>query len=169
MSWFVVFLLFLVFAMMVGPILLMQPTQRDRKIAALRAKAGDQGLKVTLQSQERGLIPVYERRWPSLEKSKRVGVEWALERQTYSHGIHFADWWQWRGADRPPVAVLPILQERLAALPESVSVVEATPLGLRCYWSENGGEPVLLQLAEWLRNTAEFMEPYILRQSAPAE
>ncbi|HSX83842.1 MAG TPA: hypothetical protein VLE50_00490 [Cellvibrio sp.] len=169
MSWFVVFLLFSVFAMMVGPILLMQPTQRDRKIAALRAKAGDLGLKVTLQSQERRLIPVYERRWPSLEKSKRVGVEWLLERQTYSHGIHFADWWQWRGADRPPTAVLPILEERLAALPESVSDVEATPLGLRCYWSEKGGEPVLLQLAEWLRSTAELMEPYILRQSAPAE
>lgn len=169
MSWFVVFLIFLVFAMMVGPILLMQPSQRDRKIAALRAKAVDQGLKVTLQSGEGRLMPVYERRWPSLEKSKRIGVEWLLERQTYSHGIHFADWWQWSGAGRPPAAVLPILQERLAELPQSVSVVEATPLGLRCYWSEKGGEPVLLQLAEWLRITAELMEPYILRQSVPAE
>jgi hypothetical protein len=169
MSWFIVFLLFLVFTMMVGPILLMQPSRRDRKIAALRTKAGDLGLKVTLQSLERGLTPVYERRWPSMEKSKRVGVEWVLERQTYSHGIHFADWWQWLGQGRPPAAVLPILAERLSTLPATVSVVEATPLGLRCYWSEKGGEPVLLQLAEWLKVTAELMEPYILRQSVPVE
>jgi hypothetical protein len=169
MSWFIVFLLFLVFAMMVGPILLVQPSHRDRRIAALRAKAVELGLKVTLQSLERGLTPVYERRWPSLEKSKRTNVEWVLERQTYTHGIHFADWWQWLGQGRPPAAVLPILEERLAELPESVSDVEATPLGLRCYWSEKGGEPVLLQLAEWLKVTAELMEPYILRQSVPIE
>ena len=169
MSWFIVFLLFLVFAMMVGPVLMMQPSRRDRRIAALRARATDLGLKVTLQSLERGIVPVYEWRWPSMEKSKRVGVEWALERQAYSHGIHFADWWQWRGAGRPPGTVLPFLQKRLAALPDSVSDVEATPLGLRCYWPEKGGEPVLLQLAEWLRVTAELMEPYTLRQSAPAD
>lgn len=169
MSWFVVFLLFLVFAMMIGPVLMMQPSQRDRKVAALRAKAVDLGLKVTLQSLERGPTPVYEWRWPSLEKSKRMGVDWVLQRQAYSHGIHFADWWQWLGQGRPPAAVLPILAERLAMLPQSVSDVEATPLGLRCYWSEKGGEPVLLQLAEWLKVTAELMEPYILRQSAPVD
>lgn len=169
MSWFVVLLLFLVFAMMVGPILLMQPSPRDRKIAALRAKAGTLELKVTLQSLESGLTPVYERPWPSTEKSKRKGVEWMLERQTYSHGIHFADWWQWLGQGRPPVAVLPLLEERMAKLPGSVSLVEASPLGLRCYWSEKGGEPVLQQLAEWLKTTAELMEPYTLRQSVPVE
>lgn len=169
MSWFVVFLLFLVFTMMIGPVLMMQPSRRDRKIAALRAKAADLGLKVTMQSQEGGLTPVYEKRWPSLEKSKRVGVDWALERQTYAHGIHFADWWQWRGQSRPPTEVLAILQDRLPALPDSVSVVEATPLGLCCYWSEKGGEPLLLQLSEWLTQTAELMEPYIRRRSVPAE
>lgn len=169
MSWFVIFLLFLVFAMMVGPILLVQPSRRDRRIAALRAKAADLGLKVSMQSLERGVTPVYERRWPSLEKSKRTNVEWTLERQTYSHGIHFADWWQWLGQGRPPSAALPVLEGRLAKLPESVSNVESTPLGLRCYWSEQGGESVLLDLAEWLQVTTELMEPYTRRQSAPAE
>lgn len=169
MSGFVIFLLFLVFAMMVGPILLMQPSRRDRRIAALRAKAGDLGITVSLQSVESRLEPVYEWRWPRIEKTKRVGVEWVLERQSYSHGIHFADWWQWEGPRRPPEAVLPILEERLALLPPSVSKVEATPLGLRCHWPEKGGEPVLQQLTEWLRVTAELMEPYILHRSAPVE
>ena len=62
-----------------------------------------------------------------------------------------------------------LLEERMAKLPGSVSLVEASPLGLRCYWSEKGGEPVLLQLAEWLKTTVELMEPYILRQSVPVE
>lgn len=169
MSWFVVFLMFLVFAMMVGPILMAKPSPRDRRIAKLRARATDLGLRVSLQKLERGSFAVYEFPWEREEHTKLISVEWMLERQSYTHEIHFADWWQWQGPGRPPEPAISLLHARMAALPEGIWAVEATRLGLRCYWSEGGGEQRLEQLTEWLKTTAEIMRPYILRPSLPID
>lgn len=169
MSWSVVVLIILVFAMMVGPILMIRPSPRDRRIAELRAKASKLGLRVSMQSLQKANFAVYELPWGREEHTKLVGVEWMLERQSYTHEVHFADWWQWQGEGRPPAPSLPLLLARMQAMPEGVAAVEATRLGLRCYWSEAGGEQRLLQLEEWLKTTAAIMKPYILRPPASVD
>jgi hypothetical protein len=169
MSWFVIVLIVLVLAMMIGPIMMVKPSRRDRRVAQLRARATKMGLRVSLQRLEQDTFAVYELPWEREDNVKLVGVDWMLERRTYAHEIHFADWWQWRGPGRPPAEVLPLLQPRMAALPEGVPAIEATRLGLRCYWSETGGEPRLAELTDWLKSVAEAMKPYIRRQVEPAD
>ena len=169
MSWFVVFLMLLAFAMMVGPILLVQPSRRDRKVAGMRAKASQLGLRVSLQKLGEDNLAVYELPWSRTDQRPLMGVEWMLERKPYAHDIHLAQWWEWQGAGRPLPPVSAILEERLQLLPESVAALEANRLGLRCYWSEAGGEKGLATLAEWLKETAQLMTPYIYRPSAPVE
>lgn len=169
MSGFVVILIILVLAMMIGPVLMMKPSPRDRRIAQLRAHATNMGLRVSLQRLEQDTFAVYELPWAREDNTKLVGVDWMLERRTYAHEIHFADWWQWRGQGRPPAAVLPLLQTKMTVLPEGVPAVEATRLGLRCYWSETGGEQRLVELADWLKSVEEAMKPYIRRPVDPVD
>lgn len=163
MSWFVVVLVLLVFAMLVGPVLMMKPSPRDRRLANLRSQATNLGLRVSLQPLSKRMVAVYELPWEREEHTKLIGVEWMLERQSYSHEIHFADWWQWAGEGRPPAAAVPLLQAQMQSLPEGVLAIEATRLGLRCYWSEIGGEQRLTLLGEWLKTTAAIIRPYIHR------
>ena len=88
MSWFVVFLMLLAFAMMVGPILLVQPSRRDRKVAGMRAKASQLGLRVSLQKLGEDNLAVYELPWSRTDQRPLMGVEWMLERKPYAHDIH---------------------------------------------------------------------------------
>lgn len=169
MSGFVIAIIVLVLAMMIGPIMMVKPSRRDQRVAQLRARATKMGLRVSLQRLEQDTFAVYELPWEREDNVKLVGVDWMLERRTYAHEIHFADWWQWRGPARPPAEVLPLLQSKMTALPEGVKAMESTRLGLRCYWSETGGEQRLEELADWLKSVAEAMKPYIRHQVEPAD
>lgn len=163
MNGFFFLLLFLVFAMIVGPILLIKPSKRQQRIAQLRAKAPSLGLRVTLQTLNGQSIAVYEKPWPRDEQQKFGGQEWLLEKQSYQHDIHFCDWWAWRGPE-PSDAILAVLKQRLADLPDAVVAVEANRLGLRCYWTERGNDATLNELAEWLSDVATSMWLSIRRQ-----
>lgn len=166
MNWFFFLLLFLVFAMIVGPILLIKPSPRQQRIAQLRTKAGSLGLRVSLQNHAGQSIAVYEKPWPRNEQQRYGGQEWSLERQSYQHEIHFNEWWAWKGNKPRADAVLAILQEKLTELPKGVMAIEANGLGLRCYWSEQGTEETLKQLAGWLTDTSDAIWPYVRRPEA---
>lgn len=164
MNWFFILLMFLAFAMIIGPIMLMQPSKRQQKVARLRAKAAELGLKVSLQTWQGRSLAVYEKPWPRQDRQRFGGEEWALDKQPYEHEIHINGWWQWRDGKAPPEPVVPLLRESLLDLPQGVLAVEATRLGLRCYWTESGDEAALQQVTQWLDTTARAIWPYILWQ-----
>lgn len=161
MSWIVVLIMLLVFAMMIGPVLLLKPNRRQLQIADLRQEATRFGLRVELQKVGDRNFAVYEIRWPKEERQRFAGPEWVLDKLAYQHEIHFAGVWQWRDGNRAPEALQPLLRQSLGELPDTVHAVAATKLGLGVYWTEAGGSGELARINSWLRRYAGLMSPYI--------
>ncbi|MCV6614709.1 MAG: hypothetical protein OIF35_07000 [Cellvibrionaceae bacterium] len=132
-------------AMVVGPVMLMKPSGRDRQLASLRQQAIEQGLQTRLTSLPEALkqyshaptIAVYQRRW---QRGKWQGQADAmlLLRQPYGHGLHFCEQWDWQQPPLPPLAPSEGLSQLLTGLHETVLAVEFGPLGAGLYWLEKG-------------------------------
>ncbi len=137
-------------AMIMGPIMMMQPTAAQRRQAGLRQQAESRGLRVHMRPLSKKSaappVPLYCLPWASKDGSRQA---WFLVRQAYSHGIHAHGVWDWqqKPAGRVDMARLGPLLDRL---PEQVQAVASDSLGLCCYWNERGGEAVLQAIIEWL-------------------
>lgn len=157
MSWSVILILLLVFAMMLGPIMMLKPSRRQQQIAQLRQTAARLGLRVELQTLGGRQLAVYSVAWPREAGQKFPGVGWALDKAGYEHGIHFDGRWQWRDKRAAPEPLQAGLHEALRHLPAGVEAVEATPLGLGCLWTESGGSRELDLMAAWLQHQARIL------------
>jgi len=158
MSIWVIVLLLGVTAMVVGPVMLLQPSPQDRRQAELRAKARSLGLVVrleTLPARATDLdapqrLPVY--RLPAQpSEALGQGQPWQLLRAAYRHEMHFLDDWCWQGQGRPAAGVLAVLEQYLPELPGSVQALGGDSRGCYLVWSEEGGVAVLEHLAALLR------------------
>jgi hypothetical protein len=148
----IILIVVLVLAMMVGPVLMLQPSPRSRLQAALREKAAQMGLGVQLSpnhpfSQPEGLV-FYCHSWPSYLPRARIHC-WLLVHRSYAHEIHYADHWDFQG-EGPPEATLAHLKTLLTTIPDGVFGVEANPAGLGVHWNEQGGEKRLEAIYHWL-------------------
>lgn len=164
MSWPVVLIMILVFAMLVGPIMMLKPSRRQHQLAALRQEAAHLGLNVELQKLGGRTLAMYEVPWPREGDQKFNGESWALDKGTYEHEIHFDHRWQWRGSRTAPDALHDHLRQALHSLPAGVEAVEATSGGLGCAWTESGGSRELGAIAEWLRLHARLFWPFMHQQ-----
>lgn len=151
----------LAMAAVLGPILIMQPSKRQRHLAQLRAGAAAQGVKVHMVKLNKDTVAVYSKPWTLPEKVKKRILSWRLDKMTYVHEIHIAQYWQFTGEqplDPNLKAKLPAL---LATLPEGVLAVEVTRSVVSCYWNERGGEQALQSIVEWLDAFTELMVSYV--------
>ena len=165
MNWFAILITVLVLAMMIGPVMLLQPNKRQKRLAQLRTRAAQLGLHVKMAKFENESIAVYEKPWNLSEKQKSKIVEWRLQKMSYEHDIHVAKYWQLTSERPLPESIKDSLQDWLERLPEGVQGIEVTRLGARCYWNEMGGLQTLESLQVWLTEFANFMVPYISRPS----
>lgn len=137
--WIALGIIALAIAMMLGPILIMQPSRRQRRLAQLRAAAAKQGVKVRMAPMPEGTIragdsvAVYYRPWPDQKQHRQ---SWMMARQPFAHGLHFADDWDWVGRGRAAVAWHEPLRRLLPSLPGSVLAVEAGSGSLGLAWLE---------------------------------
>lgn len=147
----ITFIVIFAIAMIVGPLLLMQPSRYTRQLAALRAEALTLGLTVKIGQLPGNTenIAVYTHPWPSYY-GKAKQQNWLMVKRSFSHEIHYADHWDWQGESRADPHVLAHLKALLAQLPESVLAIEANSGGISCYWTEAGGKKTLLELRNWL-------------------
>jgi len=157
MSIWVVVLLLGVVAMVVGPVMLLQPSPQDRRQAELRTRARGLGLVVRLESlpaqttdlEEPQRQPLYC--LPARPADKRGGKEsWQLVRAAYNHESHFLGDWRWQGRGRPGTRVTRRLEQCLPQLPESVLAVGSDSRGWYLVWTEEGGSAWLERLAQTL-------------------
>ena len=157
MSIWVLVLLLGVVAMVVGPVMLLQPSPQDRRQAELRARARRLGLIVRLETlpvqatdadaPER--LPVY--RLPAqLQRGNGQSQPWQLLRAAYRHDMHFLGDWRWQGQGRPGQGVLEALEAFLPELPRSVLAVGGDSRGCYLAWTEEGGVTLLERLTELL-------------------
>jgi len=168
MSFWTIVTLILIGSMMFGPILMVQPSPRDKRQAQLRAKATDYQLRVSISAMPRQATdmeapeqtPVY-----SLHH-RRGGAapQWQLVRGSYEHERQFLGLWRWQTDARPSPEELGRLRDWLPQLPESVLAVGAGTDGWYVYWTERGEEPVLAQIAEGLSALRDCSHP---RASTP--
>lgn len=158
MNLWLIFLAIAVIAMVVGPIMMLQPNSSQRIEESLRARARELGLRVGIMSLPRqatdidqpAAMPMYCLPHPHPEVA--VTGEWMLLRAAYDHPAHFEANWQWHGAGRASKKEQDLLKLLLPQLPPSVAALAMGPRGYCCYWSERGGLKTLEFLATLLSN-----------------
>jgi hypothetical protein len=164
---FFVLLLIGVVAMVVGPIMMLQPTSLQRRQEQLRSRAMELGLRVKITSLPKQAtdielpeaIPMYYlpfQQESEEQESQRLGEMWLLLRGAYEHETNFLGHWMWHGAGRAGFTEASRLQYLLPRLPGSMLAIGKSPEGISIYWTEAGGLPTLEQLASLLK---EFAEP----------
>lgn len=154
MSFWTIVILILIGSMMFGPILMVQPSPRDKRQAQLRARATDYQLRVSINAMPRqatdmeapGQTPVYTLH----HRRGGAAPQWQLVRGSYEHERQFLGRWRWQTNARPSAAELEVLRNWLPQLPDSVLAVGASSGGWYVYWTEQEGEPVMARIAEGL-------------------
>lgn len=160
--WIAVVVVVLVIAMMVGPIMLMQPNKRQRRVAQLRAMALKCDLRVRMMRMPADAVrpgetvALYYKAWPG---GKPRPVNWVLTRRTFVHGMHFLADWDWNNGDVASPAWQQILRQSLPQLPPSVIAVEASSQSLGLGWLEVAGgkgvEQAVEELNRWLQQVMD--------------
>jgi hypothetical protein len=141
-------------ALVVGPAMMMRPSPAQKNKARLRAIALAKNIRVTVrnlpqqpaESEKPSPVPVYF----IAPTDHQLDNDWFLLRASYTHEIHFLDFWVWQGDLRANEAEQTILRKYLPVLPESVRGVSVGSKGICVYWHEQGGDPALLQIIELL-------------------
>ncbi len=147
-------------ALLLGPILLMQPSASQRRQAKLRQLAQSRGLRVHLQRPPEGanvddpnMMPMYCLPW---NEQKDVRNVWSLVKKPYTHELHASGYWDWAKAPEHYSeqqywsSFWPLLDQ----LPQRVVALSSGPQGLCCYWSELGGEGLVDDIAQWLEQAS---------------
>ena len=156
MEWFIVAL---VTASLIGSVMWVMPSPRQRYQAELRMKARKLGIQVQLvrvslprargeMEGEKQSIPAYRLPRTNLERSERdQWVGWEVLRVDTLNNQGLIENWSWskKEAELSDAALLSI-NRMLEQLPDDVLGVESTPLSLTIYWDERGDETRLDKL-----------------------
>jgi len=144
-------------ALVICPIMLMQPNARQRREIAYRDKAISLGLKVHLlplpEGQGSRQVPAYCLPWHSDKADARP---WLLVKGTFDHELHFCSHWDWFGGQVAAPEWHPTLERALNNIPDSILAIANGPQGLCVFWSEKGDISLLDEFVALLKPLAEF-------------
>lgn len=138
MSIWAVIIIFIAIAMVVGPIALMRPSQRDQRLTALRQAAAQKGIRVRLASLTlatgQQALALYSK---ISQKADESYTPWLLIQQSLEHDLHFSDHWDWADAKaQAPSHLQPALREYIESLDDSIKGIEVTKHSMGVYWKE---------------------------------
>lgn len=146
-------------ALVVGPVMLMRPSQRQQRQLKLRNCATQQGLRVHMMplptlgagSQEGPSRPcaAYCLAWPP-QHADTSG--WLLLKGKLEHEIHFHGVWVWATNQAADDYWHALLRTVLQSLPDGVLALGNGPQGLSIYWNEVGDEAAVKALADLLKD-----------------
>ncbi|GAA6152646.1 hypothetical protein [Pseudoteredinibacter isoporae] len=131
-------------AMVLGPVMLMKPSGRQRQLARLRQQALEAGVQSRISSVPKDIasytaaptIAVYQKRWQGMRFTEMETS--LLYRTRFSHDIHFHGVWDWQEGAAIPGRPDEALKALLDRLPDSVLAVEISTLGVGLFWLEKG-------------------------------
>lgn len=153
-----VVIIVLVVAMAVGPVMLMQPSGRQRRLAKLRQNALSEGLLVSVAhwpdkagERPKGIMR-YSLPWAAED---RHDVKMLLVRKNYQHELHLAGVWQ----KYPDKVNVNVLTRRFLVdnpVPASIYALGFDGSGAFADWSEQTSSdlPVIKDLLSRLRASA---------------
>ena len=149
-------LLLIVFAiiMAIGPIMLMQPSNKDKRLANLRQKAVQMGLQVRMNDYSKGeqkiTVAIYT--YP-VNLSKNAPC-WSLVRRAYEHEIHFHGVWEWQSSTILANRRLPDLQCFIDKLSDDIVGLEVNHSGVGIWWQEKPSTMTIKELRGLLEELA---------------
>ncbi len=152
-----IFVLILVVAFIVAPIIAMKPRGKQSRLEQMRLLARNKGVLYSMrrlpqlktESGQPDALPVYT----LAPTEKMLGIdEWILRRTQYAHDVNFYKEWDWANSHRPPQSVQDFLLKRLVNLPASVEGISAGHHGVAVFWREEGDEHTLIELVDFLRH-----------------
>ncbi|WP_317928705.1 hypothetical protein [Halioxenophilus sp. WMMB6] len=137
-SWLPILFVIFAIAMAVGPVMLMQPTAQQRRLASVRARAAKAGLSVgsTVWPEKLQQKPIGIMRYTKPWKRSTPSLPYTLLfRKNYPHDMHVAGIWEAHpsGKNLPPW-----LGEFLSSetIPPSVKALGVAPEGAFIDWDE---------------------------------
>ncbi|MFL0808999.1 MAG: hypothetical protein K6L76_01160 [Agarilytica sp.] len=148
-------------AMVLGPVMLMQPSPGMARIAKLRTQASTLGMAVRLPSplkngeKVRGAVYTLPLD-PVLQKIDDLPY-WSLRRLGHSHGIHFNQKWDWGGKQKALPCMQACLHACIDELPEGIAAIEMNASGLGMQWDERIGEQAPEAAVEALKQRLEAL------------
>ncbi|WP_290703406.1 hypothetical protein [Amphritea sp.] len=165
MEWAIIVLIMM---SLLGSMMWVMPSPRQRFLAKLRLEASRQGfhvqiVRVTPPRAAGQVAPevlsatAYRLPRFNLQKSEREGfIEWQVFRQTAIADTGLPEGWCWGIGERClSEAQLESINELIKKLPDGVSSIESTPVHLSLYWDERGDENSLEMLQQLMQ---PFME-----------
>lgn len=169
-SWLPLIIILFAIVLVVGPVMWLKPSDRDRRLAALRSRAARDGLTVQMQSlpaaEGQGTAAVYFVRW---RDSRRLQTGWVLERKRGDHEMHFSGRWDWRNGRAAPRPAWEPLRALLGALPEDVTAIVGAGSGLGVQWRESTGDSGMTALEKALEASRPLIEEAIRQPRSGAQ
>lgn len=122
--------------MLIGPVMMLRPSPLQKKQAALRQIASEQGLLVSGGQTLNNGIYVVNYVLPNKD-ANNSRVEWCLKRQKFAHEAHYLEDWDWLEA--PKLSVFKNekeVKDLLSAFSGDFYSVCVDRLGVSVGWSE---------------------------------
>lgn len=140
MSFWPIVLIVLAVAMAIGPIMLMQPSSRDKRLADLRQKAALAGLSIRMsdygQGDQKTAVAVYS----SHTNLPKNIPSWSLLRRPYKHEIHFYGVWEWQSDNRVSDNNSAKLRSFLDKLSDDIVGVSVSEKNVSIWWQEKSSK-----------------------------
>lgn len=141
MAWLPWIFVVVAVSLVLGPIMMLRPTIRQRRLALLRRAAQDDGLMVRVVPdpalESRRFTASYALAWPAVKEKPVIESAWLLVRTNYTHGLHFHNRWDWKGSAAQLSHEQKIkLTNLLDELSDGIHAVEVNRQGVACYWDE---------------------------------
>ncbi|OMH38729.1 hypothetical protein [Motiliproteus sp. MSK22-1] len=148
MNWVIIVLLLL---SIVGSMLWMMPSPKQRVQAMLRQKAVRLGLQVQITRllfpralgeslpEERTCTAYRLPRTPAKTRGKKNTIPWHIFKLESHASVGLPSGWSWsKGEGHLNASQLEIIEKIIAELPDDGFSLESTPLAASIYWRENG-------------------------------
>jgi hypothetical protein len=149
--WPIIFILLAV-VMAVGPIMMMQPTSKDRRLANLRQEAAQSGLHVRMTDYEKNGVIRPVAVYSYQVKLPKKTPTWSLLRRSYEHGIHFHATWEWLSANNKINSQkADQLHSFLDVLPDDIVGLEVNESMVGIWWQERPSGMTIKTLKELLQ------------------
>jgi len=143
MSYWPIIFIALFIVMAVGPIMMMRPSRRDKRLAALRQEASSSGLHVRMSDYKGSLVAVYSM---SVDLPKST-PSWQLIKQSYSHDIHFYNRWQKsENSVIIPSGLEGPLKSYIDNLSEDIVGIEVSKTVVGVWWQEHPNTETIKQI-----------------------
>lgn len=154
--WLAVIATVMILGFVVGPIMWVLPSKRDKRIAKLRNHAAQEGVRVRIvaRSSLPGIVEAkessanlvrYSINWDSgdddsgiLPSSEIENLPWRIQVGRIDHETHFSGMWDWGKDLVADQKWHGPLRETLNELPNDALAIENTPYDLAIFWQEKG-------------------------------